>query len=239
MKKLVYTLISVIVLSVIVLFLFDQVYMPWYVTSEEVVVPNVIGLDKEQASQMLANLKLNPVIQGPRYDNVDPKPENQIILQRPTAGSNVKINRRIYIFYSGGAPKIEMPDLTNKTLRDAEITLGRLKLAIGKVMEERSEKPANTIIEQQYEPGSQLEKGSTVDLVVSYGPKLGHIRTPGLLGMSLGEAKKVLARNSLHIGKITYFRSSTLVANTINDQIPSEGTLIAVGDSIAVTVTRR
>lgn len=239
MKKIIYISISVIVLCFALLLAFDKVYMPWLVTSEEIVVPNVIGLDKDKAFQMLSNLNLNPVIQGPRYDNTNPKPENQILLQRPNAGSTVKINRRIYIFYSGGAPKVEMPDLTNKTLRDAKITLERLKLALGEVTEERSEKDANTVLEQSYDPGTQLEKGSVVDLVISYGPKLGHIRTPGLLGLSLGEAKKILTKNSLHIGKITYFRSANLVANTINDQNPSEGSLIAVGDSINITVTRR
>ena len=213
--------------------------MPWLVSSEEVVVPNVIGLDKKQAEQLLGNLNLNPIIRGPRYDNNNPKPENQILMQRPAAGSTVKVNRRIYIFYSGGAPKIAMPDLKNKTLRDAKVTLERLKLVLGNVEEERSEKPANTIIEQSYDPDVQLEKGSVIDLVVSYGPKLGQIRTPSLLGLSLGRAKKILAQSSLHIGKVTYFRSANLVANTINEQYPSEGSLIAVGDSVNITVTRR
>lgn len=239
MKKLLYILSSVIILSAILMFVFDRVYMPWLVSSEEVVVPNVIGLDKQKAHEMLQNLKLNPVIQGPKYDNINPKPEDQILLQRPAAGSTVKVNRRIYIFYSGGAPKVEMPDLKNRTLRDARITLERLKLLAGDVREERSEKPANTIIEQGFEPGTMLEKGTSIDLTVSYGPKLGHIRTPGLLGLSLGEAKKILTKNSLHVGKVTYFRAANLVANTINDQTPSEGSLIAVGDSVDVTVTRR
>ncbi|MFA8343332.1 MAG: PASTA domain-containing protein [Rhodothermaceae bacterium] len=239
MKKLFYIFSTIVILLALLLFAFDQFYMPWLVSSEEVVVPNVIGLDKEQAHQMLQNLKLNPVIQGPKYDNLNPKPENQILLQRPSAGSTVKVNRRIYIFYSGGAPKIEMPDLTNKTLRDAKITLERLKLAAGEVKEIRSEKPANTIVEQEFEPGSQLEKGTVIALTVSYGPKLGHIRTPGLIGKSLGEAKKILTKNSLHVGKITYFRARNLVANTIDEQSPSEGSLIAVGDSVNITVTRR
>jgi len=239
MKKKLYISGTLIILFAVLLFAFDQFYMPWLVSSEEIVVPNVIGLDKEQADQMLKNLNLNPVIQGPKYDNLNPKPENQILLQRPVAGSTVKINRRIYIFYSGGAPKVEMPNLKNKTLRDAIITLERLKLAAGKIKEIRSEKPANTVLNQEFQPGSQLEKGTVIDLTVSYGPKLGQIRTPGLIGKSVGEAKKILTKNSLYIGKITYFRAPNLVANTIDEQHPSEGSLIAIGDSVDITVTRR
>ncbi len=239
MKKIV--IISAVFITVCIglMISFDKLFMPWFVSAEEVVVPNVVGMDRDAASKILSNLSLNPMQEGPRYDNQNPRPENQIILQRPRAGEKVKINRRIYIFYSGGEPKVTMPYLVGKTYRDAGVTLSRLDLKIGDIRQQRDELPVNTIIGQNFETGTLLEKGSLIDIIISTGPKLGSVYTPLILGKSIGQAKRILGENSLFIGRIKYQHSSTLLSNTIMDQDPSENTLIKIGDSVRVTVSRK
>ena len=46
-------------------FIADIFIMPWYVKSEEVKVPNVVGMSKEQASDLLSDSNLNVIIEGP------------------------------------------------------------------------------------------------------------------------------------------------------------------------------
>ena len=83
---------------VVVAFITDVFIMPWYVDSEEVVVPNLIGKAKDEASDLISSNNLHPILEGPRYS--DDYPIDHIIYQRPEAGSIVKTNRQIYIVYS-------------------------------------------------------------------------------------------------------------------------------------------
>ncbi|MCB9205731.1 MAG: PASTA domain-containing protein [Ignavibacteriales bacterium] len=54
--------------------------MPWYVKSEEVKVPNVVGMSKEQASDLLSDNNLNVITEGPRYS--EEFPIDHIIYQK-------------------------------------------------------------------------------------------------------------------------------------------------------------
>ncbi len=239
MKKILISIASALILLAVFLFAFDNWIMPWYVESPEITVPNVIGMNKEVAAKTLVDAGLLPVVEGPKYDNQNPRPENEIMLQNPNPGAVVKLNRRIYIFYSGGEPKVFMPNLVGKTLRDAKVIFQRNNLVLGKIKNVRNEMPAKTIVDQEYEPGTLLEKNTTVDLSISIGPKLGHIRTPGLLGLSLRQTRKKLRESSLFVGKIKYEKSPNALTNTVIDQEPVPGKLIAVGDSVNITITKR
>ncbi len=118
-------------------FIADVFIMPWYVESEEVVVPNLVGKSKDEASQLITENNLNPILEGPRYS--DDIPIDHIIYQRPEAGSIVKTNRQVYIVYSGGNPLTKMPSLIDKTLRDAKVSIERLGFELGDVSEVKSE----------------------------------------------------------------------------------------------------
>lgn len=218
------------------LFLFDKVIMPKYVEAPEVKLPDLVGKHINEATTLLKELELNPVIKGTRYDENFPK--DHVMFQNPPGNSNVKVHRNIYLFVSGGDPLVKMPDLEGKTLRDAKITLERLGLEIKRIEKVRSEYPADIVVAQEIPVGSNLAKGDSILIKVSVGPKVGMIRVPNLLGKSLREGKRVLRNNSLKIGKITYQFSPNLLPNTIIDQYPSENKLVAIGDSVDVFVTR-
>lgn len=234
---------KIIIIPAIALFIiialvlvFDKVIMPWYVEAPETVLPELVGMPKDEAIKILTELNLNPIEEGPRYDSRYEK--DHVIYQNPHSGTLVKENRRIYLFISGGEPLVKVPNLIGKTLRDAKITIERIGLQIGEVEEIRSEFPSNSIVQQEIEEGTNLPNGSTIDIKVSVGPKIGMLRVPSLLGKSLREAENLLRKNSLRVGKINYLDSPTLLPNTIIDQYPSENKLISVGDSVDVVVTK-
>ncbi len=225
-----------IVLVVGIFIALNDYIMPAYVNSPEVKVPDLIGKQKEEAFKILETMHLQPVLQGTRYDEKFPK--DQVMFQNPHAGREVKINRRIYLYISGGEPLIKLPNLVGKTLRDAKITLERLGLAVHTIKKVRSEFPPDIVVDQQYPEGTNLTKGNSVDVKVSLGPQIGMIRVPNLLGKTLRQAQSVLRRNSLRIGKINYQKSPNLLPNTIIDQYPGENKLVNVGDSVDVFVTK-
>ncbi len=225
-----------IVLVVGIFIALNNYIMPAYVKSPEVKIPDLVGKQKEEAFNILKALNLQPVLQGVRYDENFPK--DHVMFQNPPAGREVKIHRRVYLLISGGEPLIKMPNLTGKTLRDAKITLERLGLAVNRVFKIRSEFPAGIVVDQQYPEGTNLTKGDSIDIKISLGPQVGMIRVPNLLGKTLNRARRILSRNSLKIGKVTYQKSPNLLPNTIIDQYPSENKLVSIGDSVDVIVTK-
>jgi len=235
-KKIVLIPATIFLIIVTLFIVIDIFIMPTFVEAPEVKMPNVLGMHKDKAIEILTDLKLTPIEVGPRYDSR--YKEDEVIFQKPYEGVMVKENRRVYIHISGGEPLIQMPQLVNRTLRDAKVNLERLGLRIGIVEESRSELPNGIIVKQEYEFGYKLEKGESVNLNVSIGPQIGMIRVPSLIAKSEKEVEKILRRNNLKLGKKTYINSPTLLPNTIISQYPSQDALVTIGDSVDVVVAK-
>lgn len=235
-KKILLWLLAISLFFTISAFIVDIFVMPWYVDSEEVTVPNTIGLNKEEASKLLTDGKLNVVIAGPRYS--DEYPIDHIIYQKPESGTIVKVNRRVQIVVSGGNPLTKMPYLLDKTLRDAKVTIERMGFILNNVTEVKSEEKANTIVEQYPKEGTNLQKGTKVKLKISVGPNIGMVRVPDLVGETFKEARLILQRNSLIVGKINYQESKNLLPNTVVAQYPAKNKLITIGESVDIFITK-
>lgn len=218
------------------LFVLDYIVLPYYVSGTESKVPNVVGKNKDVAIKILRDANFNPIVQTSRFDQTYQKDE--VISQKPVADMVVKENRRIYLTVSGGDPIIKMPSLISKTVRDATVTLERFGLVLGRIDSVESELPSETIVEQQYFQGREIAKGTTVNLKVSIGPKVGMVRVPNLLLKSLSEAENILKANSLRIGNKLYIYSVAYLPNTVADQDPTEDTLVKIGDSVNVVLTQ-
>ncbi len=220
---------------ILALIIIDSIILPYYVSSNELKVPNVLGMHKEEAINLLRDLNLTPIISTSRYDEKYEK--DYIIFQKPFANTYVKEKRKIYLTVSGGLHTVKMPFLIGKSIRDAQIIIQKLGLLLDSLEYSESDFPPNTIAEQQYPEGTDLPVGKKVKLKVSIGPQIGKIKVPNLVGKSLIDAEKLLKSNSLRIGLKTYIYSKTLLPNTIVDQQPSENTLLNVGDSVNVVIT--
>ncbi|MCF8260365.1 MAG: PASTA domain-containing protein [Melioribacteraceae bacterium] len=227
-----YTIIPIIGFLVIM----DLVVMPWLVSSPTTIVPNVVGMSKEQALNLIVESDLNPIEEGIKFDEKFKK--GDIIFQKPEAGSEVKINRRIYIWVSGGEPLITMPELEGKSIRDAKITIEKYNLIVGEIESVRSEFPADIIVEQSVPKGDNVARGTEINLKVSVGPRVGMVRVPNLLGKSRKEAETILQRNSLAVGEIYFQRSNDLLPNTVISQIPSEDAIVKVGSTVDLTIIK-
>lgn len=240
MKKLVRLLIVLAIILVIIVvgvfFGINNYLMPSIVQANELLLPNVVGLNKDIAIKTIEDLKLTPIVVGPRYDARFK--ENEVIFQKPYAGTNVKENRRVYLHISGGEPIIKMPQLVGKTYRDASVNLERIGLFVKSIDEVRSELPMGTVVEQEFPFETQVEKGDSIRLKISVGPRIGMVRVPNLIAKSEKEAIKILHRFSLKLGSKSYISSPTLLPNTIISQVPSQDNLLNIGDSVNVVISK-
>ena len=140
---------------------------------EEITVPNLAKLSTEQAEEKLDELDLEYVV----LDTVDFKkdfPKFSVVEQDPIAGSKVKKDRKIYLkVNSPGYTSVKMPDLIEKTLRQAEPTLKAVGLEIGTL----SYVPylgKDMVLKmkmngKELKPGDKVMKSSKIDLVLGDG----------------------------------------------------------------------
>lgn len=214
----------------------NYIVMPWYVHSPETAVPNVTGVQIDAAKETLENAGVTPIIGYTTFDGRFP--EGSVILQKPKAGEVVKKGRRIYLIISGGAAKIEVPDLKGKSLADAKFALERLNLNLGEINYVSASAPKDVVVMQSRQQGSFVAKGMTVDVSLSLGEAEGNIIVPNLIGTSLSDAKKILEDLTLNVGKINYQPSFAVLPNTIIDQYPSKGSKVMEGTSVHLFITK-
>jgi serine/threonine-protein kinase len=232
-KKILYYLGGIVVFFLIL----DNLLLPWYVSSPEVTVPKVVGLNETDAVRILKDADLSPIVSDTTYDENFPR--GSVIVQKPMTGDVVKKGRRVYVFISGGEPYVNVPILKGRGLKEAKLALERVGLKLGIVSELPSENPKNVIFDQQFAAGSSIRKGESVGITVSIGfVAEGDITVPDLIGKSLSEAEKLLADSSLKVGKVNYQSSFSLLPNTILDQYPSKGNKVNKGTVVDLFVTK-
>ncbi len=140
---------------------------------EEITVPDLRKLNEEQVDEKLSALELDYVM----LDTVDFKkdyPKYSVVEQDPLPGEKVKEDRKIYIkINSSGFSSVRIPDLIEKTLRQAKPTLEAMGLEVGKI----TYKPylgKDMVLEMQQDgkklkPGTKVLKSSKIDLVLGDG----------------------------------------------------------------------
>lgn len=139
----------------------------------EITVPNLSKLTEEQVGEKLSELDLEYVLLDTVDYNAD-YPKFSVVKQDPLPGAKVKEGRKIYIkVNSSGFGDVTVPDLIEKTLRQAEPTLKALGFEIGT----KTYKPylgKDMVLEMSsggkiVKPGDKLKKLSVINLVLGDG----------------------------------------------------------------------
>lgn len=136
-------------------------------------VPDLTGKSIDVAKIELEDSKL--VMQIQDSANFNPKyPKFSVIEQDPLPNSQVKKNRKIYLTLNpSGYRKLQVPNVKQRTYRQAKPTLEALGFKIGKITY-RDYLGKDEVIDMLYKgspikPGTKLEKTSTIDLVLGNG----------------------------------------------------------------------
>lgn len=201
----------------------------------EVNVPELTGKDLNEAEKTAKEFGLDINISSREYnDNV---PADKVISQYPEAGRLVKKGRNIDLVLSRGPELKAVPDLTNKTLAEASIILGKENLLVGSTAEEYSDSlAAGQIIRQMPSAGNEVKKGSKIDFIVSKGREPLWLKIPSLIGETLDNAKRILEESGLKAGNV---RESASEADpgTVIQQIPVPGSKIKQGSAVQLIIS--
>ena len=140
----------------------------------------------------------------------------------------------MFVFGDLGGPEVMVPDVTGKTILEAEKTLKDAKLEFT-IDEEYNDKVVpGTIISQNPGAKRMVKEGRNILLVVSKGTELGDV--PELRGKKLTEAKALLKETRFELGKIVYKYSSGAQEETILDQSIAPPAKLPVGTKLDIVL---
>ena len=205
------------------------------------VVPDVIGKTSNEA-QLIFDREQLIVVSQEEYS--DQQPAGRVIRCEPGVGTSVNTSTTITMFVSKGTQKLTVPDLEGMSLEDATERLRQEGLEIGDVRQSSApDKPDNQVVQQDPVDGTQVDKGSKVDVWISKNPQSPTTTQPERLAMDnyIGQKEQdvliALEARGLIAGQITRMESNEPVG-TIIQQDPVEGTPVAEGDQVKLRISK-
>ena len=237
-RKKFYATIGLIFLGgILFLFLLDNWIMPEYTNyGEGVTVPTVTQMSLDDAKETLGSAGLRFEVAERRSN--DAYPVDYVIDQQPSSSEIVKPNRKIYLTVNIiSNPTVKVPTVTDLSLRNARIQLENSGLEMGTISYESS-RFKNTVLRQSIEPDKTVDKGTTVDLVVSDGLGEKMVSIPKIVGLRLTEAQQQLRQKGLRIGEIRFEPRRDKAPNIVLDYTPKVDQ-ITEGRTVQLVVSER
>ena len=163
--------------AIVILAVLSYLFMHWLTFTtdhgHEITVPNLAKLTEEQVEDKLDDLDLDYVL----LDSVDYNsefPKFSVVEQDPLPGAKVKEGRKVYIkINASGFSSVRIPDLIEKTYREAVPTLKALGLEEGTITYIPN-LGKDMVLEMRYKGrnlkvGDRVLKASKIDLVLGDG----------------------------------------------------------------------
>ncbi|WP_405518759.1 Stk1 family PASTA domain-containing Ser/Thr kinase [Streptomyces canus] len=165
--------------------------------NDTVKVPNLVAQSRSDAEKLLTNsdLKLGTVTKKACEEQTTGK----VCEQDPAQGTEVDKNTTVNLVVSTGAPKVAVPNVIDKDVDAATKLLEDKGFEVKTTTTESSQDP-NTVLSQNPDPGTELEKNSTVTLEVAKAEEKSTV--PDVTGQSCDDARAQMQANNL-VGNCT------------------------------------
>nr|MBF6610239.1 PASTA domain-containing protein [Chryseobacterium sp.] len=173
---------------------------------KEIPVPNVMNKSVHEAIKVLDDVGLEYEVDSFKFD---PKYKPfQVLDIFPKPGARVKGGRTIMLKVNPRTwAKVTVPDILDKYKGLAFLRLDQVGLKVGDTIYEPNIQ-RDAVIRMLFngtalKPGTQLERFSTIDLVIGAGPKR-NIGVPNLVGLSVAEARAIISNNLFETGLVEH-----------------------------------
>jgi eukaryotic-like serine/threonine-protein kinase len=198
-----------------------------------VVVPQVIGLDLEAATQALTDAQLTTELVPTENAEV---PENQVFQTDPLADTVVEKDSVVRVFFNPTKVPQAIPDVTGQNLEEAKRLLTVAGFTTITVSSETSDKPKDTVIRTDPAAAQLLVVTSPVNIVLSAGPDSKTI--PNVAGQQQDAAKQFLEGDPFKfVVTVTTEPNDKVPAGSVIRTEPAIGGQLAVGSPITIVVS--
>lgn len=214
--------------------------------NQEVMMPDLVGMDYEEAKRQIKAQKLIIKKDGLKEEYSDFIEKGRVISQNIDAEKRIEVETEIELIVSKGSLSTEtkvltVPDLRGLTKEKALKVLENLKketgftYSIGKVKNQHSvEVKKGKIISQGLEPGTEVRTDKPITLVISKGPK--KVEVPNLVYRTKEEAVKLLEDFGFKV-QIEEEYSSKVSKGLVISQSQEAGTEEKEGTTITIVVS--
>lgn len=163
--------------------------------------------------------------------------EGYVYKQSPAGGRTVKQGQTITLTVSLGTKYIELDNYAHMAQDAAATALKDLGLNVLVVQNVDQSVAVGTVIRTEPAAGQQVESGSTVYLYVSRQQVATTTKAPGIEGLSLEDARKLLSSYKLVMGSVTAEYSDAVPVDVIISQSVKEGEEININGRVSVVVS--
>lgn len=199
-----------------------------------IVVPNVIGLNIDEAKSLLIDLGLTPIEDPKVRENAS----NDIVYdQTPVADTLARQGENVILVYNPGFVPVAVPNLVGLSVQDATNVLKEvgLRLVVDQFVAS-TDIPANQILVQSPTAGLGARPNSVVTVNVSAGTNT--VRVPDVIGDDQTAASKLLSASPLNfVVTIVLEASDVIEAGRVIRTEPLGDTAVAPGSSVTLYVS--
>ena len=157
-----------------------------------------------------------------------------VISTDPAAGSNILRNGAVSATISKGPERYDLPDLRGMTRGEATDALEQVRADVGdSTARFHASLPEGVVLASEPKTGTELKPATSVDLVLSRGPK--PRKVPDFSGKDAGSAEEALAGRGFEVEVATENHDQVAEGDVIS-QLPRSGTLFR-GDTVQLSVS--
>lgn len=205
-------LIGLMVLATILLGVFTH-------HGKNIEVPDMTNMSVAQAKHIADSAGVRIQILDSVY--VRRMAKGAVFSQSPKAGSQVKKGRRILLTTNAVVPKkVTMPNLVGYSMRQARGILTARGLSVGRLIYV-TDIATNNVLQQQIrgrdiQPGTQIDSGTDIDLVLGLDPADNKTYVPKTIGMKYSRAVDLINDNSLNVRRLVFDDSVKNFSDSLN-----------------------
>ncbi|MBO5461293.1 MAG: Stk1 family PASTA domain-containing Ser/Thr kinase [Ruminococcus sp.] len=200
---------------------------------KKVSIPDVVEMDEDKAKKALDDKKLVVTTDYKFDSNVE---SGKVISTDPAAGTEVDEGTKVKMYVSKGSEKVKVPNVVNKSSSSAQqaITAEGLNVTVTEDYSDKVE--AGYVISQNPDGGSKVEKGATVNIVVSLGPKTVMADVPHVVGDNKSQAEQEIRSAGLEVNVVEEYNSN-VTAGYVISQSAAGGSQVEAGTTITIYVS--
>lgn len=201
----------------------------------QVEMPDVQGINVEDARKALTALGLLPDIQYEESDTIDAE---TVISANVEAGTKLDAGSTVTLIVSTGSEGIEVPEVSGLSFEDANSKLVSTGFLVNKAESYSDTIEAGLVITQNPISGNKAPRGSVITVTVSLGKEEAKVRVPNLSGLSEEDGTFEAIEAGLTIGSVSYVYNAEVPAGQICYQSYSHGSYVDQGTALDIKVSQ-
>ncbi len=197
--------------------------------------PDLRGLSIEEATAKAAEEGFS-IKQGKDIYSND-YPEGKVCTQDPEPGQETPKEGTITVHISKGSKEGVVPNVVGMKQEDVEEYLKEYGYLLGNVKMVTDPAEEGTVLAQDPERGTPLDKESKINIEVSDGKGTEKGTVPSVTGLSLEDAKKRIKEEGFRVGRVDYDWDNSIDKGYVIYQQYQANSLLDKGTSIDIQVS--